>query len=281
MVQSPNDPEEGYMSKWFSRLTVATIMGFALLGGMVVPGLAQDETPPCNLDTVLEHQQEHAAEMVHFSHTLEGQTDAALEVLYRTGIAYQALAVQCGFEHGAEVVSAHEAEHSGETADDHDEEAAERLALAMTVGDPENGELLFNTMQPDVGFACATCHYVDRIEQLVGPGLLGIGDPAHDHTAHSASAEATEEAGHDMEEMDVSESDTADEDADHDMDEMDHAAETPVRTSEEQVEYFRTSILDPSAFVVPGFPDNLMPKTYEDVFTEDEINDLIAYLLTL
>jgi len=269
------------MSKWLSRLTLATILGFALLGGMVVPGSAQDEAPACDLEAILEHQQEHAAEMAHFSHTLEGQTDEALELLYRTGIAYQSLALQCGFEHGAEVESAHEAEHSGETAGDHAEEAEERLALAMTVGDPENGELLFNTMQPDVGFACATCHYVDRTEQLVGPGLLGVGDPAHSHAAHAASAEATEEAGHDIADMDTSESDTADEDADHDMNEMDHAAETPVRTLAEQVEYFRTSILDPSAFVVPGFPDNLMPKTYEDVFTEDEINDLIAYLLTL
>jgi cytochrome c2 len=281
MVQLPDYPEEGYMSKWSSRLTLATIMGFALLGGMVVPTFAQDEAPPCDLEAILEHQQEHAAEMVHFSHNLEGRTDEALELLYRTGVAYQALALQCGFEHAVEVERAHEAEHSGETPDDHDEEAKERLALAMTVGDPENGELLFNTMQPDVGFACATCHYVDRTEQLVGPGLLGAGDPAHSHAAHAASAEATEEAGHDMDEMDTAESDTVGEDADHDTDETDDAAETPVRTFEQQVEYFRTSILDPSAFVVPGFPDNLMPKTYGDVFTEDEISDLVAYLLTL
>lgn len=46
-------------------------------------------------------------------------------------------------------------------------------------------------------------------------------------------------------------------------------------------EYTRASILEPSEFVVPGFPDMLMPQTYATIFTEDEIDDLIAYLYTL
>jgi cytochrome c2 len=42
-------------------------------------------------------------------------------------------------------------------------------------GDAANGELLFNTFQADVGFACATCHRADSEERLIGPGLLNIG----------------------------------------------------------------------------------------------------------
>jgi cytochrome c2 len=46
-------------------------------------------------------------------------------------------------------------------------------------------------------------------------------------------------------------------------------------------EYLHNSILHPSEFVVPGFPDMLMPQTYGDIFTDEEINDLVAYLFTL
>lgn len=46
-------------------------------------------------------------------------------------------------------------------------------------------------------------------------------------------------------------------------------------------EYLRTSILDPNAYVVAGFPAGVMYQEYGNVLTEAEINDLIAYLLTL
>ncbi|MBI5670472.1 MAG: c-type cytochrome [Chloroflexi bacterium] len=46
-------------------------------------------------------------------------------------------------------------------------------------------------------------------------------------------------------------------------------------------DYIHTSIVDPSAYVVEGFPDNLMPKIYGQIFTEEQINDIIAYLFTL
>lgn len=48
--------------------------------------------------------------------------------------------------------------------------------------------------------------------------------------------------------------------------------------------YLRQSILEPDAFIAPGQPPflpGLMPRTYGSVFTEDELADLIAYLLTL
>ena len=46
-------------------------------------------------------------------------------------------------------------------------------------------------------------------------------------------------------------------------------------------EYIRESILDPSAYVVETFPDQLMPQNFGDIFSEEDINDLIAYLMTL
>jgi mono/diheme cytochrome c family protein len=111
---------------------------------------------------------------------------------------------------------------------------APAAAGAALAGDPENGKVLFNAQQEAVNFACATCHYVDRAEQLIGPGLLNVADWA--------------------------------------------AQNIPDQTPEE---YIRTSITNPSAYVVAGFPDGLMPKTFSEIFTEQEINDLVSYVLGL
>ena len=45
-------------------------------------------------------------------------------------------------------------------------------------------------------------------------------------------------------------------------------------------EYLRESIVDPSAYVAEGEFDNLMPKVYGEILTEEEIDHLIAFLLT-
>jgi mono/diheme cytochrome c family protein len=107
-------------------------------------------------------------------------------------------------------------------------------AAAALPGDPANGQVLFNELQPEAGFACATCHRVDSEERLVGPGLLNV------------SA---------------------------------HVTHRPV--GQDAVTYLHTSIVDPGAYVVPDYPDMLMPRVYELIFTGQEINDLVAYLLTL
>ena len=44
-------------------------------------------------------------------------------------------------------------------------------------------------------------------------------------------------------------------------------------------EFLRTSIIDPSANIPVGFFDNLMPKTYAEHLSEEEIEHLIAYIL--
>jgi len=46
-------------------------------------------------------------------------------------------------------------------------------------------------------------------------------------------------------------------------------------------QYLHESIVNPNAYVVDGFPANVMPQTYGDNLTSQNVADLIAYLLTL
>lgn len=46
-------------------------------------------------------------------------------------------------------------------------------------------------------------------------------------------------------------------------------------------EYIRTSITEPNAYVVEGFVEGLMYQNYATDLTTEEINDLVAYTLTL
>ncbi len=43
--------------------------------------------------------------------------------------------------------------------------------------------------------------------------------------------------------------------------------------------YVEQSIVDPRAFVVEGFPDNVMPTDYGDQLSPEEIDALVQYLL--
>jgi len=45
--------------------------------------------------------------------------------------------------------------------------------------------------------------------------------------------------------------------------------------------YIRNSILDPRAYIVEGFPKNLMPTNFGEEFSQEEIDALVAYLFTL
>jgi len=108
------------------------------------------------------------------------------------------------------------------------------LARIIASHDAENGEILFQTFQPDAGFACSTCHRSDSEDRLIGPGLLNIGS----------------------------------------------RAETRVE-GQSVLDYIYTSIVSPSEFVVEDFPDGLMPANWAEIYSEDEIYDIVAYLLTL
>jgi mono/diheme cytochrome c family protein len=45
------------------------------------------------------------------------------------------------------------------------------------------------------------------------------------------------------------------------------------------VDYLHQSIVDPSAYVVEGYED-VMNKTYEEQLSEEDINNVIAFLMT-
>jgi mono/diheme cytochrome c family protein len=46
-------------------------------------------------------------------------------------------------------------------------------------------------------------------------------------------------------------------------------------------QYLRESILDPSAYIVPDYPGGVMPSSAVQVLTPQQVDDLVAYLLTL
>jgi mono/diheme cytochrome c family protein len=45
-------------------------------------------------------------------------------------------------------------------------------------------------------------------------------------------------------------------------------------------EYLRESILNPNGYVVDGFPSGVMYQSFKEILTEDQVNNLVAYLLT-
>lgn len=46
-------------------------------------------------------------------------------------------------------------------------------------------------------------------------------------------------------------------------------------------DYLRTSIVEPDAFVTEGFGAGIMPAGLADELTDQQVNDLVAFLLTL
>lgn len=110
-----------------------------------------------------------------------------------------------------------------------------------TVGDSGRGEELFVNGK-DIAPPCASCHVVDSDMILVGPSLLGIAERAATRV-EGLSAEA----------------------------------------------YLRQSILEPNAYIVEPMEGRVfsagdlstMFQTYADYLTDEDVNDLIAYMLTL
>jgi hypothetical protein len=46
-------------------------------------------------------------------------------------------------------------------------------------------------------------------------------------------------------------------------------------------EYLRLSILEPNAHIIEGFSEGLMPANWGDNLSQEQVEQLIAYLLTL
>ncbi len=231
--------------------------------------------------------------------------------------------------------------------------------------DTAEGEVLFNTLQASLGFACSTCHHVDSEQQLIGPGLLNIKDravtrvdgqgaaqylyssiinpneyivdgftegvmPANwtdvytdpeifsivaylltlegesDSGAETASSDATDGASETTvrvlpdtadPENGVVLFETFQSDAGfacstcHHVDSEDRLigpgllnlgsrAESRV-DGQDAITYIYQSIVHPSEFVVPDYPDQVMPANWADVYSEAEIYDIVSYLITL
>lgn len=45
--------------------------------------------------------------------------------------------------------------------------------------------------------------------------------------------------------------------------------------------YLRESVVEPDAYVVEGFQAGIMPSTYGTQLSEEQISDLVAYMMTL
>jgi len=46
-------------------------------------------------------------------------------------------------------------------------------------------------------------------------------------------------------------------------------------------EYLRTAITNPDAYLAGGYQDGIMYRGYEQALTAQQVNDLVAYMLTL
>lgn len=92
---------------------------------------------------------------------------------------------------------------------------------------------------------CFACH----VDAAVGPAWLASADPNGQGVGTRAEARVTE--------ADYSGAAT---DAAH---------------------YLREAIVQPNAYIVPGFSPDIMPKTYGDLLTAQDLADIIAYLESL
>ncbi len=110
-------------------------------------------------------------------------------------------------------------------------------------GDPVQGEALYR--QETIGErgapGCTTCHSLEPGEVKVGPSHAGVGARAAERVRSPEYAGEATDAAG----------------------------------------YLRESILDPDADVVGGFDPGVMYGKYEEVLRESQVDDLVAFLLTL
>jgi hypothetical protein len=245
------------------------------INSIILPATLAHGDQPCEIGTLVEEQTVTFQLLENFANIANDDFDAALEALWHAGHSLEHMAEECGFvppestapaetlDVSAEEMAAHE------TVEIPDEEAI--MEFATSIGNPAHGEELFHTFT-QTGFACATCHRNDSTDRLVGPGLLGVAYRQHQHG--------------DMAMGETGEGEEAGENDEHAAEE-EHVVNLPFElgddplVSRESLEYIYTSITNPSAVVVEGFPDNLMPKTFREVFSDEDLSDIIAYLVTL
>lgn len=116
-------------------------------------------------------------------------------------------------------------------------------ACAGQAGDPVEGRRIYSmeTLGSRQAPGCITCHSLEPGEVKVGPSHAEVGGRAE---ALLLSDDYSGQA-------------------------------------ESAAEYLRESILEPNVHVVEGFEPGVMYQKYEEVLTEDQVKDLVAFLLTL
>jgi nitric oxide reductase subunit C len=117
------------------------------------------------------------------------------------------------------------------------------VGAVAAAGDAAAGDKLFHstTIGSSNAPGCETCHSTEAGKTLVGPSLANISSKAADIIKSSAYK---------------------------------GTAKTPA-------EYIHESIVNPNAYVVQGFQPNVMYQNYQKDLTPEQINDLVAYLMTL
>ena len=125
------------------------------------------------------------------------------------------------------------------------------LALSLLVsacgggikGDPARGEALYKqaNIGPNNAPGCITCHSLEPGEVKVGPSHAGLATRA---------GEIVRDPGY------TGEAETAE-------------------------EYLRESIVNPNAYVEEGFPPDVMYQKFGEDLTDQELADLVAFMMTL
>ncbi len=110
-----------------------------------------------------------------------------------------------------------------------------------SLGNAANGDKLFHQAKIGNLPGCTTCHSTEPGKVIVGPSLAGI---------------ATD------------------------------AAQTPNEedyegTAKDAPSFLREAIVNPDIDIPEDFKAGVMPTTYKNELTEQQLNDLVAYLMTL
>jgi mono/diheme cytochrome c family protein len=119
--------------------------------------------------------------------------------------------------------------------------AEEEVSEATTIGDPARGEELYH-QNPIAGTGATGCATCHSTEPTDDPLVPSPVGPSHYGVANRAG---------------------------------DYVEGMPA------AEYLRESIVDPDAHIAPGFVAGVMYPNYAEDLSEQQINDLVAYLLTL
>ncbi|GAB4521267.1 MAG: hypothetical protein OHK0046_32440 [Anaerolineae bacterium] len=144
------------MQKWFVVLVMVVLLGAAL--GLAVAQDDAESTLTCDAEDLAAQQADLSAQLMTFAEAVEEDPDATLAALYEVGVAYQALALECG----------HIPANANELTVGTD------MALILRVldevnGDPLNGQLLYNN-EADAAdgspVGCVNCHMDAAIAPL-------------------------------------------------------------------------------------------------------------------